>query len=66
VENFKEHGIISELTPEIVKALVSVIRVYDSDTIEIVWNFEDDFQKAVRFVKSHYIMGKREKDLCLT
>jgi hypothetical protein len=57
VENFKEHGIISELTPEIVKALVSVIRVYDSDTIEIVWNFEDDFQKAVRFVKSHYIVS---------
>jgi DNA invertase Pin-like site-specific DNA recombinase len=66
VENFKKHGLITGLTPEIIKELVSVIRIYDCDTIEIVWNFEDDFQKAVRFVKSHYIMGKSEKDLCLT
>jgi DNA invertase Pin-like site-specific DNA recombinase len=55
VDNFKKHGFIAELTPEIVKKLVSVIRIYDCDTIEIVWNFEDDFLRAVRFMSNHLL-----------
>jgi hypothetical protein len=52
IESFKKYGLISELTPQLVQELVSMIRIYDSDTIEIEWNFEDDFHRVMELIET--------------
>ena len=48
VDCFKKHLHIDALTPQLVSELVSAIKIYDNDSIEIIWNFEDDFQRVLQ------------------
>jgi hypothetical protein len=49
VDNFKSLGHLSELTPQLVSKLVAAIKIHDSYDIGITWNFEDDYQRVLRF-----------------
>jgi DNA invertase Pin-like site-specific DNA recombinase len=54
VKNFKDLSTIIQLTPELVDALVSAIYVYGTDEIEVAWNFEDEFLKAVDVINNRF------------
>jgi DNA invertase Pin-like site-specific DNA recombinase len=49
VDSFKSLGHLSELTPQLVSKLVAAIKIHDSHDIGITWNFEDDYQRVLRF-----------------
>ena len=52
VDGIKKFMLTSELTPKLVHELISVIRVYNFDTIDIEWNFHDDYEKIIHLVNS--------------
>jgi len=47
LDNFKKLYNLPKLTPHLVSELVSTIKIYDINNIEITWNFCDDYQKEL-------------------
>ena len=52
VDSLKNFRDIFELTPKLVHELVAAIKIHDIDTIEIMWNFEDDYQRVLQMLGS--------------
>jgi len=44
---FKQYAEVQRLTDEIVADVLTQVRVFPDQSIEIVWNYKDDFQKLV-------------------
>jgi hypothetical protein len=51
VQQFKGFANAPCLTQSMVQSLVSAIYVYDPDSIEIVWNFNDDLERMVNMLE---------------
>ncbi len=51
INQFKEHQNISELSRKLVVTLISKILVYDSEHVKIIFKYEDEYFKAVNFIK---------------
>ena len=47
VDVFKQYAEVQRLTDEIVADVLTQVRVFPDQSIEIVWNYQDDFQKLV-------------------
>ena len=52
IDSIKKLELVSELTPALVQELISVIRVYNSDLIDIEWKFQDDYEKTIELMDS--------------
>ena len=52
INDMKKFGLVSELTPDLIKELISVIRVYNSDIIDVEWKFQDDYVRTVELIAS--------------
>lgn len=47
VDTFKQYAEVQELTDEVVADVLKQVRVFPDRHIEIVWNYQDDFQKLI-------------------
>lgn len=47
VDVFRQYAEVQKLTDEIVADVLKQIRVFPNQSIEIAWNYQDDFQKLV-------------------
>lgn len=47
VDTFKQYADVQELTDKIVSDVLKQVRVFPDHHIEIVWNYQDDFQKLI-------------------
>lgn len=45
VDTFKQYAEVQELTDEIVDDVLTQVRIFPGQNIEITWNYQDDFQK---------------------
>jgi DNA invertase Pin-like site-specific DNA recombinase len=52
IRRFKDFVDLTNLTQDVVQTLVSAVYVYDPDSIEIEWNYADDFKRMVELVES--------------
>lgn len=51
ISYFKEYRDIGELTRNVVVALISEVRVYDRENIEVVFDFADQYRQALEYVE---------------
>ena len=51
ISYFKEYKDIGELTRNVVVALISEVRVYDRENIEVVFDFADQYRQALEYLK---------------
>lgn len=56
IKNFKKYQSITELTREVVTALIDNIYVYEGDRIEIVMKYRDDFETLVEYVETNRLL----------
>ena len=54
---FKEYKDIGELTRNVVVALISEVRVYDRENIEVVFDFADQYRQALEYLKGRECPG---------
>ena len=57
---FKEYKDIGELTRNVVVALISEVRVYDRENIEVVFDFADQYRQALEYVEGRECPGPEE------
>lgn len=48
VDVFKQYAEVQELTDAVVADVLTQIRIYPDQCVEILWNYQDDLQKIVR------------------
>ena len=53
IENFTKYQKIKELTPEIIDLLIDTIYVHEDDKITIQFRYEDEYKKAIDFIKEN-------------
>ena len=53
IENLKKYQKIKELTPEIIDSLIDTIYVHEDDKITIQFRYEDEYKKAIDFIKEN-------------
>lgn len=53
IENFKKYKNITELTRDVLIALVDVIYIHERQGIEIVFKFHDAFKRAIEYVNEN-------------
>ena len=58
VDSFKELYQLTELTPQLIRELVSVVKIYSTNEIAITWNFEDDYQKVIQHLAEREEAGQ--------
>ena len=51
ISYFKEYKDIGELTRNVVVALISEVRVYDRENIEVVFDFADQYRQALEYLE---------------
>lgn len=56
IKNFKKYHSITELTREVVSALIDNIYVYEGDRIEIVMKYRDDFETLVEYIVTNKML----------
>ena len=54
---FKEYKDIGELTRNVVVALISEVRVYDRENIEVVFDFADQYRQALEYLEDRECPG---------
>lgn len=54
---FKEYKDIGELTRNVVVALISEVRVYDRENIEVVFDFADQYRQALEYLEGRECPG---------
>lgn len=47
VDSFQKYAAIEELTKEIVEDVLKEIRIYPGGRFEIVWNYQEEFEKIL-------------------
>ena len=57
ISYFKEYRDIGELTRNVVVALISEVRVYDRENIEVVFDFADQYRQALEYVEGRECPG---------
>ena len=57
ISYFKEYKDIGELTRNVVVALISEVRVYDRENIEVVFDFADQYRQALEYLKGRECPG---------
>ena len=57
ISYFKEYKDIGELTRNVVVALISEVRVYDRENIEVVFDFADQYRQALEYLKGRECLG---------
>ena len=57
ISYFKEYRDIGELTRNVVVALISEVRVYDRENIEVVFDFADQYRQALEYLKGRECPG---------
>ncbi len=57
ISYFKEYKDIGELTRNVVVALISEVRVYDRENIEVVFDFADQYRQALEYVEGRECPG---------
>jgi len=60
ISYFKEYRDIGELTRNVVVALISEVRVYDRENIEVVFDFADQYRQALEYVEGRECPGPEE------
>ena len=60
ISYFKEYRDIGELTRNVVVALISEVRVYDRENIEVVFDFADQYRQALEYVEGRECPGLEE------
>lgn len=58
--HFRQHGNIVELNRNVVAVMVEKVFVYSSERIEVVFNFQNEFEAAMQYI--HAEEGDREKN----
>ena len=57
ISYFKEYKDIGALTRNVVVALISEVRVYDRENIEVVFDFADQYRQALEYLKGRECPG---------
>ena len=57
ISYFKEYKDIGELTRNVVVALISEVRVYDRENIEVVFDFADQYRQALEYLEDRGCPG---------
>ena len=57
ISYFKEYKDIGELTRNVVVALISEVRVYDRENIEVVFDFADQYRQALEYLEDRECPG---------
>lgn len=57
ISYFKKYRDIGELTRNVVVALISEVRVYDRENIEVVFDFADQYRQALEYVEGRECPG---------
>lgn len=60
ISYFKKYRDIGELTRNVVVALISEVRVYDRENIEVVFDFADQYRQALEYVEGRECPGPEE------
>ncbi len=60
ISYFKEYRDIGELTRNVVVVLISEVRVYDRENIEVVFDFADQYRQALEYVEGRECPGPEE------
>ncbi len=56
IKNFKNYQSITELTREVVSALIENIYVYEDNRIEIVMKYRDEFETLIEYIETNKLL----------
>lgn len=56
IVNFKKYQSITELTREVVSALIENIYIYEDERIEIVMKYRDDFETLIEYIETNRLL----------